>query len=77
MEIYVIAGTNQQAENFAKSWGLRKQDYVYINRPERLFGIEDKFKYVKIGTYYTNKNLQNINKEIRFRKGIEITAKEN
>jgi len=54
----VIAGNKKQYEQWLKEWGYsgdmqrRKSDFTYVDRPERLRGLNGGSKIVLVGTYW-------------------------
>ena len=63
MKHLIFAGTHIQAMNYAREQDFRIADWVLVDRPEKLMGLEgpvrnpkSKLVFVKVGTYHEHRN---------------------
>ncbi len=51
----ILAGTHEQAHNYAREHQFSPRDYRVLSNPEQIMGTKpDAWEIVKVGTWYTN-----------------------
>ena len=70
--LYIIAGSEKQASRYAKEAGLQYKDWTYIYHFQQLCGIRHGSKYVKVGTWDKNPNINKIMLRLEMLKAEEL-----
>lgn len=70
--LFIIAGTGQQAADYAKEHGLKCNEYRYVWNPDVLKGTPCGLKFIRTGTWYDRKDMREIFNALKGREAIEI-----
>lgn len=70
----IIAGTEQQADEYARSINLKRNEYRYVWNPDILKGTPHGLKFVRAGTWYNRKDMREIFSALKGRGAIEIST---
>lgn len=60
--VYILAGSIKQANQYAKSKGIKPSEMVYVDSSDKLRGIEKGQELVCIGHWYTQPEIDDIMK---------------
>ena len=74
--LFIIAGTGQQADDYARSINLKCNEYRYVWSPNILRDMPRGLKFVRTGTYYDRKDMYEIFAVLKKQGAIEISEKE-
>lgn len=69
-KLLVLAGNPNQAREYARRKGLRRDEYMYVFDESNLFGFR-KYKMVLVGTWYERKLLDKLLDEVKAQE-IEV-----
>lgn len=72
--IYILAGNYQQYIDWLRRNKASSSTYRYIERADRLYGLRD-FSYLKVGTWYLRKDIEEIKETIKVTNGNEDCTK--
>ncbi len=71
MPLVIVAGTYEQARNYAREQHLSQRQWIFLGDEARIYGLRDG-KYVKVGTWFENKKINSILHQLSFRNFKEI-----
>jgi hypothetical protein len=71
-QIVVFAGNIIQAHYWIRDAGLRADQVVIADRPERLMGLPQGFRYVTVGTHASRRDALEIWAGLRARKAMRL-----
>ena len=69
--IYILAGTSEQANTFARNNNLK--DYRYISRDHALAGVRG-LNYVRVGTFYNRADFARLDEMLSVRDMVDVTS---
>jgi hypothetical protein len=72
--IYVFAGTAHQAHQWMRDNNRSPKDARYIDRTDRLRGIERGLEFVRVGTWYDRKDGREIEHALAARDAVELPS---
>lgn len=70
--IFIFAGCHKEAAAFAKEKGLHPGNWIFLHSCDQLRGIRKK-PYIRVGTYYNQRNAQDIEIALLTSEMIEAT----
>lgn len=59
--LYIIAGSAKQADDYCRSIGLNKNDFIYVHSPQVLYGAKN-IEFSRIGTWYERDDIYDMNR---------------
>ena len=71
----VMAGTHEQAERYAASVGLKRDQWMFASSYERILGMRG-FDYVRYGTWWERPDANQILEQFRIAGAIEHSVLE-
>lgn len=73
--VFILAGTNKQAEDYAKANGLWPHRFFHVTSLEHLRGHND-FIFVKVGTWMINNRVSELVKIAESRRPFAILTED-
>lgn len=71
--IFIFAGSHCQASEFARYKQLHPSNWTYLHRPNQLHGVSKNMLIIKVGTWYMNKKVYDIEEVATAREAVWCT----
>lgn len=71
-KLFIISYNKKQADDYAISVGLKKNEYIYVSNTNVLRGMKEHISVIRIGDWYSRTDIYEILINLNILKAIEV-----